>query len=149
MWAPCGDGQADANQGGRGCIRGDTDFREGALGEDTAQDVSTCTQRGSSDGGSALIRFEGANNTYMSRQVFPQAPSPTMTSFRRISAMASDVVGVVGGWCSGWRRALAVMGRVQVGSWRWEGVRLKMERWCGCDRSSSLWVSQAAERRVH
>lgn len=26
--------------------------------------------------------------TYMSRQVFPQAPSPTMTSFLRISAMA-------------------------------------------------------------
>lgn len=26
----------------------------------------------------------------MSRQVFPQAPSPTMTSLRRISAMAVD-----------------------------------------------------------
>lgn len=26
-------------------------------------------------------------NTYMSRQVFPQAPSPTMTSLRRISAI--------------------------------------------------------------
>lgn len=31
--------------------------------------------------------------TYMSRQVFPQAPSPTITSFRRISAMVLDVMG--------------------------------------------------------
>lgn len=32
--------------------------------------------------------------TYINRQVFPQAPSPTMTSLRRISAMlaAVDVV---------------------------------------------------------
>jgi hypothetical protein len=30
---------------------------------------------------------------YMSRQVFPQAPSPTITSFRRISAIVSEGVG--------------------------------------------------------
>lgn len=35
--------------------------------------------------------------TYMSRQVFPQAPSPTITSFRRISAMAKTGVRAVGG----------------------------------------------------
>lgn len=28
--------------------------------------------------------------TYINKQVLPQAPSPTMTSFRRISAMVSD-----------------------------------------------------------
>jgi hypothetical protein len=38
-------------------------------------------------------------STYMSRQVFPQAPSPTITSLRRISAMAEDFGGrvVLGG----------------------------------------------------
>ena len=30
---------------------------------------------------------DGEGGTYISRQVFPQAPSPTMTSLRRISAM--------------------------------------------------------------
>jgi hypothetical protein len=35
-------------------------------------------------------------STYMSRQVFPQAPSPTITSFRRISAMANCVGCVFG-----------------------------------------------------
>lgn len=44
--------------------------------------------------------------TYMSRQVFPQAPSPTMTSLRRISAMVSR-------WTGAWR----VRGR-----WSLEGV---------------------------
>jgi hypothetical protein len=29
----------------------------------------------------------GLGGTYINKQVFPQAPSPTMTSFRRISAM--------------------------------------------------------------
>lgn len=33
------------------------------------------------------VLMEVWGNTHMSRQVFPQAPSPTMTSFRRISAM--------------------------------------------------------------
>jgi hypothetical protein len=37
-------------------------------------------------------------STYMSRQVFPQAPSPTITSFRRISAMVCRR-GVVGREC--------------------------------------------------
>lgn len=31
--------------------------------------------------------------TYMSRQVFPQAPSPTMTNLRRISAICATVNG--------------------------------------------------------
>jgi hypothetical protein len=38
--------------------------------------------------------------TYINRQVFPQAPSPTITSFRRISAMLMCVGsdrGVKGG----------------------------------------------------
>lgn len=32
-------------------------------------------------------REEGLGATYINKQVFPQAPSPTMTSFRRISAI--------------------------------------------------------------
>jgi hypothetical protein len=32
---------------------------------------------------------DGMIGTYMSRQVFPQAPSPTMTSLRRISAICA------------------------------------------------------------
>ena len=39
----------------------------------------------------------GLERTYMSRQVFPQAPSPTMTSLRRISAMAVELWVVGGG----------------------------------------------------
>jgi hypothetical protein len=40
---------------------------------------------------------DGMIGTYMSRQVFPQAPSPTMTSLRRISAICA-----VGQWvCCG------------------------------------------------
>ena len=36
----------------------------------------------------------GDGNTYINKQVLPQAPSPTMTSFLRISAMATR-------WCYG------------------------------------------------
>jgi hypothetical protein len=32
-------------------------------------------------------------NTHINRQVFPQAPSPTMTSLRRISAMVTARLG--------------------------------------------------------
>ena len=32
---------------------------------------------------------DGMIGTHMSRQVFPQAPSPTMTSLRRISAICA------------------------------------------------------------
>lgn len=32
---------------------------------------------------------DGGGETHMSRQVFPQAPSPTMTSLRRISAICA------------------------------------------------------------
>jgi len=38
----------------------------------------------------------------MSRQVFPQAPSPTMTSFRRISAMVRCCCAVDGEGAGGW-----------------------------------------------
>lgn len=39
-------------------------------------------------------------STYMSRQVFPQAPSPTMTSLRRISAICAT-----GQWEKWWLKA--------------------------------------------
>jgi hypothetical protein len=45
----------------------------------------------------------------INKQVLPQAPSPTMTSFRRISAMVSGVVfGGRGRWrrCCGWVKKL-------------------------------------------
>ena len=37
----------------------------------------------------SFIRYDedGEGGTHIKRQVFPQAPSPTMTSLRRISAM--------------------------------------------------------------
>ena len=61
---------------------------EGALGENTVNFSQTAEpkQWKKEVGGSALN--EGATfNTHMSRQVLPQAPSPTMTSLRRISAI--------------------------------------------------------------
>lgn len=56
----------------------------------------------------------------MSKQVFPQAPSPTMTSLRRNSAMVADgvVVGEVGGggWFGvGWRRGVCGGVRLLLG----------------------------------
>jgi hypothetical protein len=82
---------------------GSTDFREGALGEDSAR-----------PGGLAHTMEEAAahegttGSTYMSRQVFPHAPSPTMTSLRRSSA----IVGVldVRARGAGWRIRRRVMG---------------------------------------
>jgi len=47
--------------------------------------------------------------TYMSRQVFPQAPSPTITSFRRISAMVL-CVGRVCEVCEAGQEAVARTG---------------------------------------
>jgi hypothetical protein len=65
-----------------------TDLGEGALGEDaTSRVVSSCRAR-ESDASVAI-----AAESYMSRQVFPQAPSPTITSFRRISAIVSEGIG--------------------------------------------------------
>ena len=49
----------------------------------------------------------GRWRTYINRQVLPQAPSPTMTSLRRISAMAA-------------RRAIRTSGQRQSLS-RWSG----------------------------
>ena len=63
-----------------------TDLGEGALGEDAADGtVSSCF--------AGVSRVMARARTYMSRQVFPQAPSPTITSFRRISAMVSWGMG--------------------------------------------------------
>ena len=55
----------------------DSYLREGTLGKDTSKIVSVDHMVAQS--------FE----TYINKQVFPQAPSPTMTSLRRISAMAA------------------------------------------------------------
>lgn len=71
-----------------------TNLGEGALGEDAVEDgVSNrgfvCRQVEAVDGALGWL------GTYMSRQVFPQAPSPTITSFRRISAMVSCVMGLL------------------------------------------------------
>lgn len=73
---------ADAAQGWReGRSAAGTDLGEGALGEDAADGrVSWWAKADAAKG-------EGGVGTYMSRQVFPQAPSPTITSLRRISAM--------------------------------------------------------------
>ncbi len=57
-----------------------TYLREGALGEDAIDHVST------------HHLFRSMITTYIRRQVLPQAPSPTMTSLRRISAMVKVVV---------------------------------------------------------
>jgi hypothetical protein len=69
-------------------VDGCTDFREGALGEHSARERRLAS----------VIEVEAAHEgrtglTYMSKQVFPQAPSPTMTSLRRSSAMV-EVVSV-------------------------------------------------------
>lgn len=45
------------------------------------------------DVSSTLLSTQNAareERTYINKQVLPQAPSPTMTSFRRISAMVAD-----------------------------------------------------------
>jgi hypothetical protein len=53
-------------------------FGECALGEDSAASIKLAWKENAGD----------ANRiSYINRQVFPQAPSPTMTSLRRISAM--------------------------------------------------------------
>ena len=80
---------------------GGTDLGEGALGEDAAE---VALAAGGRTGGTRPV-MDVWGRTYMSRQVFPQAPSPTITSFRRISAMVrcvGRVLGdrvVVGGCC--------------------------------------------------
>jgi hypothetical protein len=71
-----------------------TNLGESALGEDAVEGgVSNrglvCREVEAMDGALGWL------GTYMSRQVFPQAPSPTITSFRRISAMVSCVMGLL------------------------------------------------------
>lgn len=80
--------------------------------------------------------WEGRWSTYINKQVLPQAPSPTMTSFRRISAISSGWVCVRGGerrcwegsgggvewWCT-WREGDGIL----VGwCWDWE-VEVKLQ----------------------
>lgn len=60
-----------------------TNLREGTLGEDTIIEkdpVSVYEKAPSNQDGQM-------KSTYIKRQVLPQAPSPTMTSLRRISAI--------------------------------------------------------------
>jgi len=47
----------------------------------------------------------GGVATHINRHVFPQAPSPTMTSFRRSSAILEDVGCGMKGWRLWWRIA--------------------------------------------
>lgn len=47
----------------------------------------------------------GGVATHINRHVFPQAPSPTMTSFRRSSAILEDVGCEMEGWRLWWRIA--------------------------------------------
>ena len=62
------------------------DLWKGTLGEDTDEQARS-QQSGSTEASCITAAVSGKRGTYMSRQVFPQAPSPTMTSLRRISAM--------------------------------------------------------------
>ena len=57
----------------------ETDLWEGSLGEDTENRISMAELFSCFD-----------KQPYINKQVLPQAPSPTMTSFRRISAMFED-----------------------------------------------------------
>ena len=60
---------------------GKTNLRESALGEDTID------SRSAWGGRQATTESSGS---YMRRQVFPHAPSPTITSLRRISAIVES-----------------------------------------------------------
>lgn len=81
---------------------------ESALGEDAAIRISTMTTTRKDGGGEGLkrgklpsrggrvaadpdpVKPQRRRITYINKQVLPQAPSPTITSFRRISAMVAD-----------------------------------------------------------
>lgn len=79
---------------------------ESALGENTVIWVSIKMndgqlQAGEKSRGSDCISSrrrgrERGDGTHINKHVFPQAPSPTMTSFRRSSAILEDVIDV--GW---------------------------------------------------
>lgn len=71
----------DNNQPNRTGVKGRSEkyLREGALGKDAGKKQT-------------LVRIQygtsrGMTQTHIRRQVLPQAPSPTMTSLRRISAI--------------------------------------------------------------
>lgn len=67
---------------------------EGSLGENTAKAISD--EAAATDTGRRMAMASVAGGpggaTHISKQVLPQAPSPTMTSFRRISAMVRVLV---------------------------------------------------------
>jgi len=66
-------------------------LREGAFGENTEDggrvSMGPCGQS------SRLLAKGSRLSTHISKQVLPQAPSPTMTSLRRSSAMVKDRIG--------------------------------------------------------
>ena len=64
--------------------QGNADLWEGTLREDTAgSSKSACAYSSPRNEVAVSVSMD----TYINRQVFPQAPSPTMTSLRRISAI--------------------------------------------------------------
>jgi hypothetical protein len=79
--APLSRHDADATGwAGRGRLGPDSHLGECALGEDTVFDISIAMAVGCA-----------ARGAYINKQVLPQAPSPTITNFRRISAMVVSV----------------------------------------------------------
>ena len=70
---------------GNGAIWAFADLREGALGEDSTRRADVSITRDDVWGGEAIDGSQA--EAYINRQVLPQAPSPTMTSLRRISAI--------------------------------------------------------------
>lgn len=65
------------------------DLGESALGEDAVEKRMSAADQEVRDERRRRGRCSRANGgaTHMRRQVFPQAPSPTITSLRRISAI--------------------------------------------------------------
>lgn len=76
-------------------------------------------------------------DTYMSRQVFPQAPSPTMTSLRRISAICAkgqwDVVGAreLRPGAGGGMERVVVVNRAEGDDGSWQMWRRFWSVWAG------------------
>lgn len=77
---------------------------EGTLRENTGIEVSTMRRaKLAAEGDGGLGRWmeqdvAAGGETYINRHVFPQAPSPTMTSFRRSSAILIVVLGFEKRW---------------------------------------------------
>jgi hypothetical protein len=60
---------------------------EGTLGENTVDFSQAAEPKVRAEVGGSALDIGVTFSTHMSRQVLPQAPSPTMTSLRRISAI--------------------------------------------------------------